>query len=212
MLNDIQSLNCSYLVQYKSIYLMKDYIYYILPKFEISLQTVVNIIFSGSNYDCNILNLIEYLCNSAKELHSLGIINGNVKPSNIFIEYNDGEINYKISDYCYNQKYLKYDLRVSECNIQYFSPEQLENKELNEKVDIWSIGSIIYEIINGYCAFGNENLYVKMFNIMNCRFLQSKGQFQDKYDKEIFSLIFIKDINERIDVDSLLSKIRGIYY
>ena len=35
----------------------------------------------------------------------------------------------------------------------YMAPELLKGQEYNYKVDIWSLGVVVYELLHGHCPF-----------------------------------------------------------
>lgn len=38
----------------------------------------------------------------------------------------------------------------------YMAPEMVEGRQYNELVDLWAVGVMLYEFINGYLPFGAE--------------------------------------------------------
>ena len=82
------------------------------------------------------------------------IIHGDIKPENILFK-NDKDFNIVIGDFglsiILNDTYIdKYKLIQTRW---YRSPEIIYNIPFNEKIDIWSTGTIIYELISGKILF-----------------------------------------------------------
>jgi len=88
--------------------------------------------------------------------HKLGVINRDLKPSNIMID-KDG--NAKIMDFgiarLLNVKGIT-GTGVMVGTPEYMSPEQVEGKEVDQRSDIYSLGIILYEMVTGRVPFEGE--------------------------------------------------------
>lgn len=159
-----------------------DYLKRITNKYSIkmidSVETVefFNIVFEY--YDSTLEQyLIERNCGlSMKEIKTLfnklnvalreivikGIIHGDINLSNIKIKYQDDEIIPLLSDY--GQKIiLDGKLAVVNSGLNFSSPELLNGEEYDNKVDLWSIGVVLYSLyFNEYPYNGNNQ--VSIFN------------------------------------------------
>jgi serine/threonine protein kinase len=99
----------------------------------------------------NIFKIIEKLNSILFELNSKNMIFRNIKPENIFIVNNNGNLddNFEIilSDCCnaYLVIYNKYNKLFSFNN--YFAPEIRGNQGIDKKSDIWSLGKLFYYML-----------------------------------------------------------------
>ncbi|KAH7566019.1 hypothetical protein ACOSQ2_022572 [Xanthoceras sorbifolium] len=102
-------------------------------------------------------------------LHSRHIIHRDLKPENILLSGLDGDVVLKIADFglsC-NLHPGKYAEKVCGSPL-YMAPEVLEFKKYDEKVDMWSVGAILFELLNGYPPFCGRNNVQLLKNIKSC--------------------------------------------
>ena len=68
--------------------------------------------------------------------------------------------------------------RTTYCGtFDYVPPEILEGKDYNEKVDLWSIGVLTYELIAGKVPFYHISRSETINNIINVRRVGSLGRY-----------------------------------
>lgn len=83
-----------------------------------------------------------------------GIIHRDLKPANIMIS-KDGNV--KLMDFGIARPLETGIHTITDGNIvgtmQYFSPEQLDNNDLDCRTDIYALGAILYEMLTGQKAF-----------------------------------------------------------
>lgn len=114
-------------------------------------------------YDDNRIPLAETskisfdILNGMAYMHSCSLLHSDMKPENILVQENDNNRVFKLSDlgtacvigdreYCYLQ------------TSHYRSPEIiLQHRKWNEKIDVWSMGCIVFECITGSYLFTGEN-------------------------------------------------------
>jgi eukaryotic-like serine/threonine-protein kinase len=111
---------------------------------------------------------VEYLlqaCEAVAEAHTLGIVHRDLKPSNLFVTRRaDGSPVVKVLDFGISKVKPRAGSRPEEAVVTqtssvigsplYMSPEQMEStRDVDARTDLWSLGTILYELISGACPF-----------------------------------------------------------
>jgi len=139
-----------------------------------------------------IIKIILQICLGLKEIHKANIIHRDLKPANIFI---DDSYKIKIGDFGVSKILEPNNFYASSIagNFQYQALEILKGK-YNNKVDIYSLGCIIYELLT------LNNYYVdKMSDDI-------KNIDTNSYNKEwkaLIDLLLQVDYHKRPDVDEV---------
>ena len=102
-----------------------------------------------------IKNVLAGIIDAVDYLHSMNIVHRDIKPENI-LQSERGE--FKLCDFGFSAKvgYIKGKLhrRQTYCGTpEYFAPEIINGQEQTEKVDIWTIGVLIYELLHHKAPF-----------------------------------------------------------
>ena len=106
------------------------------------------------------------LVSSLAHLHSLKIIHRDMKPQNILISAH-GSI--KICDFGFARALSQTTLVLTSIKGTplYMAPELVQEQPYNEKIDIWSLGIILYELFHGRPPYYTESIYKLVQMIMN---------------------------------------------
>ena len=136
-------------------------------------------------------NIVRYLMKQiligVECLHNFGIIHRDLKLGNILI-------NYKNENDRINLNILASEIKITDFNASYYpnnsepktvigtipnmAPEVIKNQvftqvkecDYDNKIDIWSLGTICYEMLFGKPLFSNEQSYENFNNIINANF------------------------------------------
>ena len=119
-----------------------------------------------------IISLGIQLADALSEAHERGILHRDLKPDNIQIRKGD---QLKILDFGlakFLETRLEDDYTTTSDRvvgtIPYMSPEQIEGQFLDARSDIFSAGSLLYEMATGTAPFTGENPGATLQNILNC--------------------------------------------
>lgn len=134
-----------------------------------------------------ICEVIIGVCKGLQYAHSKNVIHKDIKPSNIIL--NKMGIP-KISDFGIAQMVERTMPLGLWGTPGYMSPEQLNGKVLTNASDIFSLGSVLYELLEGKKAFGNENIYSIIYKIMHDK--PPKLSLLPTEQKELFEKIIHK--------------------
>ncbi|KAK6924217.1 Protein kinase domain [Dillenia turbinata] len=107
-------------------------------------------------------------------LHSHHIIHRDLKPQNILLSCLDSDAVLKIADFGLSRIVRPGDHAGTVCGSPlYMAPEILEFQSYDEKVDLWSLGAILFELLNGYPPFhGRTNVQFQLLQkIKSCKSL-----------------------------------------
>ena len=113
------------------------------------------------------LDIISQIALGLSEIHKNGICHRDIKPSNILIN-KDGKV--KLADFGIALNIGHQDLTKNDIigSPNYLSPEAFEaSKTINHQSDIFSLGTLSYELISKERPFQAENIYKIADNIRN---------------------------------------------
>jgi hypothetical protein len=149
----------------------------------------------AKNFYLQIILSIEYI-------HKKKISHRDIKPENILL---DKDYNVKLCDY----GWASYLTKGQFCNVfcgtpEYVSPEIVKKKPYNEKVDIWGIGVLIFELVFGYPPF-SSNFNEERFNNIKERKINWPKDINDKDVKDLIENILKINPNERMSLDKIES-------
>ena len=146
------------------------------------------------------------LANALKYLHSRQVIHRDIKPENLLIGLKE---ELKIADFGWSIH--TQNRRRTLCGtIDYLSPEMVEGRNHDEKVDLWSLGVLCYELLVGSPPFEDENnreTYRKIVNV--------ELQYPDKISREakdLISKLLQKDPADRISLEDVLAHPWIVYF
>ena len=109
---------------------------------------------------------VEYVlqaCEALAEAHALGIVHRDIKPSNLFVASRaDGTQIIKVLDFGISRAPLGPSRLTTQDTILgtpvYMAPEQMKSARLSDaRSDIWSIGAVLYELIEGMVPFDGDS-------------------------------------------------------
>jgi len=154
----------------------------------------------------SIYSIIFDICLGIKEIHQKNLIHRDLKPENIFI---DKYKMIKIGDFGIsklldnNDKYAKSIVGTN----NYMAPEVIKGDKYNNKVDIWALGCIIYELLTLNVCFEGKGLYGIIDKIVN----KPHGKIDtNKYNhkwQDIIDLLLKKDFKKRPDINEVYNLI-----
>ncbi|KAK1264354.1 CBL-interacting serine/threonine-protein kinase 11 [Acorus gramineus] len=102
-----------------------------------------------------------------KVLHAHHIIHRDLKPENILLSTSNNNPVLKISDFGLSRVVLPGEYAETVCGSPlYMAPEVLQFQKYNEKVDMWSVGAILFELLNGYPPYRGRTNVQLLQNIM----------------------------------------------
>ena len=154
--------------------------------------------------------IIRKIAEGIKYLNFFGIVHRDIKPENILFSEENEIKTIKIIDLGVCQT-LTYGQMATEPigTNGYISPEIYLHNEYSFKIDIWSLGVILYLMITeGILPFDNENMD---FKVIGKKVLFLQQEYPEKYfGKKSQGLITLldkmleKNQNKRIDINSLV--------
>ena len=89
--------------------------------------------------------IISQICNGLKDIHGNNIIHRDLKPENIFFDKKKEKI--KIGDFGIS-KIVTHNTQTYAGTVYYMAPEIKNGKPYTNKVDIYSLGCILYALFN----------------------------------------------------------------
>lgn len=81
--------------------------------------------------------------------HAKGVIHRDIKPANLLIFKNEDSFTLKLCDFGLSKPMTNQGIQTPDIVTSWYrAPEILMGKDYNEKVDLWSVGCVFYEMIN----------------------------------------------------------------
>ena len=170
-----------------------DIIYYIVEMEYIEDKSLESLLEIKNFNENEALRIIKQLIDGLNELHRLNIVYKNLNADKIFLN-EDGTL--KLDPTGYIDKYNQ--------NIKYISPEQASDKPINKTSDIYSIGIILYEMINKELPFVWENGKEELYKSMTQEFYIGKDKCSDNVVSILENCLYVDPAERYENLDALL--------
>ena len=99
-------------------------------------------------------------------LQDRNVIHRDIKPENILI-YDQERMHVKLCDFGWSTHTID-ERRTTFCGtVDYVAPELVYSEPYDEKVDLWAVGILTFELIMGHAPFTGSNENLTYCNITN---------------------------------------------
>lgn len=165
---------------------------------------LTNLLTEYSFKETQTATILKEVLKAVDYLHKNSLIHRDIKSDNILIS-KEGDI--KLSDFgfcCVQRSYIKHKSIVG--SPYWMPPEVIKGLEYNEKADIWSIGILLLEIVEGEPPYLELNPVKALYCITS--YDPPKLKDPKKWSSElndILSLCLQKDPNQRASTKDLLN-------
>src|SRR3989339_801404 len=146
----------------------------------------------------NLKTALAQICSVLYYLHQSNYIYYDLKPDNILVSEIDGELNIKMIDMGFAHHSSSGDEFLPRGTTEYIAPEILKNETHNHKVDLYSLGIMLYRIIYKKFPFKSES-------VLEIYKEQIENEFdfpESNYSPELINAtkkLLVKDPVERYD-------------
>ena len=105
------------------------------------------------------LRLARQLCRGLEAAHAVGVLHRDIKPENLIVEANG---NAKLMDFGIARPIEREEAGHTQEGFivgtpQYMAPEQLQGQEVDQRVDLFAVGVVLYEIFTNRVPFNGDN-------------------------------------------------------
>ncbi|CAD8106669.1 unnamed protein product [Paramecium sonneborni] len=145
-----------------------------------------------------IKQIIKEVLLALKYLHSQGIMHRDIKPENIYLHNN----HVKLGDFGIAQ-YIKKKSKSFCGTLDYMAPEVIRQNYYDNRIDIWSVGILTYELNNLQPPIKDRDQQIQMRRIISEE-VQYPRHFDDKL-KNFIQKCLKKRCEERATIDELLN-------
>ena len=170
-----------------------DFFYLVMDLWDLNLEKYLKNSKKGLPIE-EIRNLFKKLNIAFKRMFDKNIIHGNLKLENILLKNENGKNTPFLSDYG-KKAALDDRLTIMQSTTHYSAPELLIGDDYDYKVDLWSIGVILYRLYFNEFPF-NGDTQVSIFNDIKKKKKLKKSD--NYYFDDLIKKLLVVDSNYRI--------------
>jgi tRNA A-37 threonylcarbamoyl transferase component Bud32 len=179
-----------------NIYIVLEYLQYDLISYLEGGNVVLN--------SYRVKNILKQIVEGVRYLHDNGIVHRDLKLDNIMLKETTNGVIVKITDFGLSDV-ISTSTCLDQCGtIVYIAPEMILKQEYSYKIDVWSIGVILYYLLFSKLPWTGMDDNDIANNIIYNDLVIPEGT---EYEKEIIELLIMclqKDQEKRISVEDLL--------
>ena len=121
--------------------------------------------------------MVNQVCRALAKAHEMGLVHRDIKPDNVFLAQQDGEVSYKVLDFgIAKQSGAGAGMGLTTTGAlmgtpYYMSPEQLLSaRDVDARSDLWSLAVVVYQAVTGQRPFDAETIGGLCIAIDRCVF------------------------------------------
>lgn len=134
--------------------------------------------------------------------HEMEIVHRDIKPENVLW---NKKLEFKLSDFGFSAGYTEKTGRKTMCGTaEYMAPEIIESQPQNDKVDIWCLGILLYELVHQTTPFESRNMYTLLNEIKTKKVVVAPNVRKDF--REFIEACIVADPRKRPTAKSLLER------
>ncbi len=115
------------------------------------------------------------ICAALQYAHERGVVHGDLKPSNIFLEKSGDIVRARVCDFAVAERVfrgLEWDkIATITCSLYgcaaYLAPDYASSRQSTVSADIYSLGCVLYECLTGAPPFTGNNDFMTIMQHMN---------------------------------------------
>ena len=153
-------------------------------------------------------NIMIQIANGLKYLHLYGIVHRDLKPNNIMITKQNDSGNIKITDFGLSKIVSPTERMVDGFGtLTYTAPQVITRAPYNKKVDIWSIGVILYKMLSGIFPFDekDEKKLARKIVMEEFKFDKEHWEKRTKIVQDLIKKCLDKCEETRIGIDEFIN-------
>jgi tRNA A-37 threonylcarbamoyl transferase component Bud32 len=144
------------------------------------------------------VGIAQQVCEALDYAHAYGVVHRDIKPGNVFIV---GGEKVKVGDFGIARSMDSSTLTQTGYSLgtpQYMSPEQVRGEGMDPRSDIFSLGVVLYEMLEGMNPFSADTPHTVIYNILEKEppLLEGKGYALPGL-KEVLDKALRKDVDSR---------------
>ena len=206
----LSKFNSEYIVKYYNSFEGDNSFNIVMEYCDLDLRKYINMQSNnGKLLDKDIIyNFILDICQGLKDIHSQNLIHRDLKPENLFLTR---DLKVKIGDFGVSKqlnsvnKFAKTQIGT----LTYMAPEIIEGQSYNNKVDIWSLGCIIYELCTLKLCFQSTSIDGLINAIKQSRHGKINSSQYGIWLQQLIDSLLIHDKEKRLNIQEILKKINN---
>jgi serine/threonine-protein kinase len=116
-----------------------------------------------------ILEVVAQVCEGLHHAHKHGVIHRDVKPSNVMVKREDGQLVAKVMDFGVAKATTTEMTQTGQVvgTLAYMAPEYLRSGKAGPQSDLFSVGVMLFEALSGQKPFAGETTGAMVYNIIH---------------------------------------------
>ncbi|KAK9931128.1 hypothetical protein M0R45_018423 [Rubus argutus] len=149
-------------------------------------------------------SVMSQLMQAVAHCHRLGVAHRDIKPDNVLF---DGRDRLRLADFGSAEAFGEGELMSGVVGTPYYvAPEVVAGREYGEKVDVWSVGVVLYIMLAGFPPFYGESA-AEIFEAVlraNLRFPVRVFHSVSPSVKDLLRRMLCKDVSRRFSAEQVL--------